>query len=69
MLIVLLQYPNKVFTRNELVESVFDSDFDGYDRTIDTHVKNLRNKIEDNPKKPMYIQTVFGVGYKFGISK
>lgn len=69
LLIVLLQYPNKVFTRNELVESVFDSDFDGYDRTIDTHVKNLRNKIEDNPKKPMYIQTVFGVGYKFGISK
>lgn len=69
LLIVLLQYPNRVFTRNELVESVFDNDFDGYDRTIDTHIKNLRNKIEDNPKKPMYIQTVFGVGYKFGISK
>jgi len=69
LLIVLLQYPNRVFTRNELVDSVFDNDFDGYDRTIDTHIKNLRNKIEDNPKKPMYIQTVFGVGYKFGISK
>lgn len=69
LLIVLLQYPNRVFTRNELVESVFDSDFDGYDRTIDTHIKNLRNKIEDNPKQPMYIQTVFGVGYKFGKAK
>jgi len=66
LLLVLIHHPNRVFSREELVESVFDIDFDGYDRTIDTHIKNLRNKIEDNPKKPIYIQTVFGVGYRFG---
>ena len=41
-------------------------DFAGYDRVIDTHVKNLRKKIEDDPKKPVYICTVHGMGYKFG---
>lgn len=66
LLIVLIHHPNRVFSREELVESVFDIDFDGFDRTIDTHIKNLRNKIEDNPKKPVYIQTVFGIGYRFG---
>ncbi len=69
LLAVLIHHPNRVFTRVELVESVFDADFDGYDRTIDTHIKNLRNKIEDNPKKPNYVQTVFGVGYRFGVPK
>jgi len=66
ILSVLIHHPNRVFTREELVESVFESDFDGYDRTVDTHIKNLRSKIEDNPKKPFYIKTVFGVGYRFG---
>lgn len=66
LLTVLIHHPNRVFTRVELVDYAFGSDFDGYDRTIDTHIKNLRNKIEDNPKKPMYIQTVFGLGYRFG---
>jgi DNA-binding response OmpR family regulator len=44
-------------------------DYDGFDRTIDTHIKNIRHKIEDDPKNPKYIVTVYGVGYKFGGSK
>lgn len=60
------KYPQKVFSRNELITVAFDLDFDGYERVIDTHVKNLRKKIEDNPKKPIYIRTVHGMGYRFG---
>lgn len=60
------KYPQKVFTRDDLLTIAFDLDFDGYDRVIDTHVKNLRKKIEDDPKKPVYICTVYGMGYKFG---
>jgi len=41
-------------------------DYEGYDRTIDAHIKNLRQKIEDDTKNPVYIKTVYGVGYKFG---
>lgn len=55
-----------MFTRDDLIEVAFDLDFAGYDRVIDTHVKNLRKKIEDDPKKPVYICTVHGMGYKFG---
>jgi DNA-binding response OmpR family regulator len=69
ILSVLIHHPNRVFTREELVEFAFGSDFDGYDRTVDTHIKNLRIKIEDNPKEPIYIQTVFGLGYRFGTLK
>ena len=66
ILLSLIKYPNKVFTREELVTIALGSDFDGYNRTIDSHIKNLRQKIEDNPKSPSYIITVFGKGYKFG---
>lgn len=69
ILSVLIHHPNRVFTREELVEFAFGSDFDGYDRTVDTHIKNLRNKIEDNSKEPIYIKTVFGLGYRFGSLK
>ncbi|HET6786111.1 MAG TPA: response regulator transcription factor [Erysipelotrichaceae bacterium] len=69
ILSVLIHHPTRVFTREQLVEFAFGSDFDGYDRTVDTHIKNLRNKIEDNPKVPIYIQTVFGLGYRFGTQK
>ena len=62
----MMKYPNKVFTREELIQIALGSNFDGYNRTIDTHIKNLRQKIEDNPKSPVYIITVFGKGYKFG---
>lgn len=66
ILSALIKYPGRVFTREELIDIAFDNDFDGYDRVIDTHIKNLRHKIEDNPKSPVYILTVHGLGYKFG---
>lgn len=66
ILSALTKYPQKVFTREDLITLIFDFDFDGYDRVIDTHIKNLRRKIEDNPKNPTYICTVHGIGYKFG---
>ena len=52
-------------SREIIIQKVFGIEFDGYDRTIDTHIKNIRKKIEDNPKNPKYIITVFGLGYKF----
>ncbi|MDF2539186.1 MAG: two component transcriptional regulator, winged helix family [Herbinix sp.] len=66
ILTTLIKYPNKVFTRDELITSAFDSDFDGFDRTIDSHIKNIRQKIESDPKNPVYVKTVHGIGYKFG---
>lgn len=66
MLTTLLKYPQKVFTREELIEMVIGEDFEGYDRIIDTHIKNLRQKIETDSKNPRYILTVHGIGYKFG---
>ncbi|MDK2805363.1 MAG: hypothetical protein PWR08_1880 [Thermoanaerobacterium sp.] len=66
LLTVMAQNPNKVFTRGELIEKVMGYDFEGFDRTIDAHIKNLRQKIEDDPKNPLYIKTVYGAGYKFG---
>lgn len=62
----LVKYPQKTFTRDELIEIAFGRDFDGYDRTIDSHIKNLRSKIETDSTAPQYILTVRGVGYKFG---
>ncbi|MFV9567699.1 response regulator transcription factor [Thermoanaerobacter mathranii] len=62
----LIRNPNRVFTREELIEKVMGFDYEGYDRTIDAHIKNLRQKIEDDTKNPTYIKTVYGVGYKFG---
>lgn len=63
---VLISHPNKVFTREDLIFEAFGNDFDGFDRTIDSHIKNLRSKIESNSKNPVYIKTIHGVGYKFG---
>lgn len=63
---VLLANPGQIFSRDQLVEKAFGFDYGGYDRTIDTHIKNIRQKIEDDQKKPKYIQTIYGVGYKFG---
>lgn len=62
----LIKYPGKVFTRAELIEIALGSDFDGYDRAIDNHIKNLRQKIEDDSKNPDYVLTIHGLGYKFG---
>lgn len=62
----LFSNPNKIFTREEIIEITFGFDYDAYDRAIDTHIKNIRQKIEDNPKKPSYIKTIYGMGYKSG---
>ncbi|WP_238881506.1 response regulator transcription factor [Clostridium sp. YIM B02551] len=56
----------KVLTREQLIDKIGGEDFDGYDRTIDVHIKNIRKKIEEDTKKPRYIVTVMKVGYKFG---
>lgn len=61
----LAEHPGQVFTRLQLVNVILGYDFEGYDRTIDAHVKNIRHKIEDNQRKPSYLQTVYGIGYKF----
>lgn len=58
-------YPEKNFTREELISIVLEKSFDGYDRAIDSHIKNLRQKLEDNPKSSLYILTVRGIGYRF----
>jgi DNA-binding response OmpR family regulator len=62
----LFSNPKKIFTREEIIELTFGFDYDAYDRAIDTHIKNIRQKIEDNPKKPVYIKTIYGMGYKSG---
>ena len=69
LLAAFTKYPQKVFTRENLIKLAFDLDFNGYDRVIDTHVKNLRKKLEDDPKQPVYVCTVHGMGYRFGGSK
>jgi DNA-binding response OmpR family regulator len=60
------QHSKKVFTREELIATAIGNDFDGFDRVIDSHIKNIRQKIETDSKNPQYILTVHGVGYKFG---
>ncbi|MFU0825442.1 MAG: hypothetical protein ACFWTK_10745 [Clostridium sp.] len=65
ILTALLTNPGQVFSREQLVEKAFGIDYEGFDRTIDTHIKNIRHKIEDNPKEPKYIITIYGMGYKF----
>ncbi|MDP4176848.1 MAG: response regulator transcription factor [Bacillota bacterium] len=62
----LVKYPNKVFTREELISIALGENFIGYDRAVDSHIKNLRQKIESDPKEPEYVLTIRGVGYKFG---
>jgi DNA-binding response OmpR family regulator len=66
ILLTLIKYSTKLFTREELISIVFDDLYDGFDRTIDTHIKNLRQKIETDSKNPKYILTIHGVGYRFG---
>jgi len=66
LLAVLMQNPGRAFTRLELLERVQGYAYEGYERTVDAHVKNLRAKLGDDPRRPRYVQTVFGVGYKLG---
>jgi two-component system alkaline phosphatase synthesis response regulator PhoP len=65
LLVVLARHPGRVFTRLELLDRVQGYAFEGYERTVDAHVKNLRQKIEPDPKQPRYVLTVYGVGYRF----
>jgi DNA-binding response OmpR family regulator len=65
ILMILAEKPGRVLTRLQLINMVQGYDFEGYDRTIDAHVKNLRHKIEDDHRNPVFIKTVYGVGYKF----
>jgi two-component system alkaline phosphatase synthesis response regulator PhoP len=66
LLAVLARNPGRPFTRAQLMDLVYDVAYTGYDRAIDSHIKNLRRKIEPDPRQPRYILTVYGVGYKFG---
>jgi DNA-binding response OmpR family regulator len=66
ILLTMIKYPKKTFTREELISFAFGENFDGFDRTVDTHIKNLRQKIETDPKTPKYVLTVHGIGYRFG---
>ncbi|NEW05978.1 response regulator transcription factor [Paenibacillus sp. SYP-B3998] len=66
LLFTLARHPGRIFTREDLIQKVLGYDFEGDVRAIDQHVKNLRQKIESDLKNPVYILTVFAVGYRFG---
>jgi two-component system, OmpR family, alkaline phosphatase synthesis response regulator PhoP len=64
LLRLLMQNPGRAFTRGELIEKTVGHGYEGLDRTVDSHIKNLRKKIEADPARPEYLETVFGVGYR-----
>jgi DNA-binding response OmpR family regulator len=65
LLAALMSAPGRAFSRLDLLDRLQGTTYEGYERTIDVHVKNLRSKIESDPRKPHYIETVYGVGYRF----
>jgi DNA-binding response OmpR family regulator len=65
LLLLFATHPGRTYTRDELIQHALRDDFEGYDRVIDTHMKNLRQKIEPDPKQPRFFVTVHGVGYRF----
>ncbi len=65
LLVALAEHAGRVLSREQLLDRVLGGSLEGYDRAIDSHIKNLRQKIEPDPKKPRYVLTAFGVGYKF----
>ena len=67
LLFKLLSYSNKIFTRRQLMDEIWDMDSDTDERTVDVHINRLREKIEKDPSAPEYIQTVWGVGYRLKI--
>ncbi|MDR1287924.1 MAG: response regulator transcription factor [Treponema sp.] len=69
ILALLMSRQEKIFTREEILETVKGGDYDGFDRSVDSTVKRLRSKIGDDPKTPKYIVTIYGMGYRFGIDK
>jgi two-component system alkaline phosphatase synthesis response regulator PhoP len=64
LLAVLVRSPGRTFSRAQLLQQIQDSPLEGFDRTIDVHIRNIRAKIEPDPKNPRYILTIYGVGYK-----
>ena len=66
LLALLAEQPGRIFTRDQIINGAFGYDYDGFDRTVDVHIANLRRKIEPDGRKPRYVQTVHGVGYRFG---
>ncbi|MFC4767092.1 response regulator [Effusibacillus consociatus] len=66
ILVLLARHPRRTFSRSELVEKIFGYDYEGDERVIDTHIKNLRRKIEDDPKSPQIVVSVYGHGYRLG---
>lgn len=65
ILLYLAQRPQVVITRSQIIHNVLGYEFEGYDRVIDAHIKNIRRKIEENPQEPEVIRTIYGTGYKF----
>ncbi len=65
LLAILAQHPGQTYTRAQLLDRLHGISFDGYDRSIDAHIKNLRRKLEPEPADPKYVLTVYGIGYKF----
>jgi two-component system OmpR family response regulator len=69
VLFTLASAAGKVLTREELVDRALGYQFEGYERSIDAHIKNIRQKIEEDPKNPALILTIYGVGYRFSGKK
>jgi DNA-binding response OmpR family regulator len=65
LLLTLARQPGRVLTRGQLLDAIHGVAFESFERAIDAHVKNIRRKIEDDPRTPRYVETVFGVGYRF----
>ena len=65
LLLALARQPGRIFTRSQLLDSIHGVAFESYERAIDAHVKNLRRKLEEDPSRPRYVLTVYGVGYRF----
>lgn len=65
LLVALAKAPGRIFTRAQLLDEIHGVAFESYERAIDAHIKNIRRKIEPNPREPQYIHTVYGVGYRF----
>jgi DNA-binding response OmpR family regulator len=69
VLVALTRVPGRVYSRYELINQVRGYEFEGYERTIDSHVKNLRRKIERDPRHAVIVETVLGAGYRLGLAR
>ena len=65
LLLTLARQPGRIYTRAQLLDAVHGVSFESYERSVDAHIKNIRRKIEPDPRRPQLVLTVYGVGYKF----